>query len=145
VSLRIVDVEVPGGERGVLLLWWHRFITDSWGWELPAGRLDDLRTASAMSGTRVELIKITGTSRPGSLVPVAVALQAGDHERPVLVDDDYRAGLAWGLHRLRGLAQSHEPHCRWDGEEGGDDEEDRQSSTIHCSFVTPQGRNTSSG
>jgi len=66
VSLRMVDVEVPGGERfdhhvvrmphqasgtiihdpdrGVLLLWRHRFITDTWGWELPAGRLDEGET-----------------------------------------------------------------------------------------------------
>lgn len=66
LSLRMVDIEVPGGERfdhhvirmphqasgtivhdperGVLLLWRHRFITDSWGWELPAGRLDDGET-----------------------------------------------------------------------------------------------------
>jgi 8-oxo-dGTP pyrophosphatase MutT (NUDIX family) len=25
----------------VLLLWRHRFITDTWGWEIPAGALDD--------------------------------------------------------------------------------------------------------
>ena len=59
VGLRMVDVEIPGGERfehhvvrvprqaagcvvhdpdrGVLLLWRHRFITDTWGWEIPAG------------------------------------------------------------------------------------------------------------
>jgi 8-oxo-dGTP pyrophosphatase MutT (NUDIX family) len=58
----LVDVELPDGERfehhvlrmpapaagtvvtdperGVLLLWRHRFITDSWGWEIPAGRVD---------------------------------------------------------------------------------------------------------
>jgi hypothetical protein len=58
VGLGLVDVEVPGGarfehhvvrlpreavgtvvhdpQRGVLLLWRHRFITDSWGWEVPA-------------------------------------------------------------------------------------------------------------
>lgn len=62
VGLSLVDVEIPGGERfehhvvrmpfdasgtvvhdperGVLLLWRHRFITDSWGWEIPAGRVD---------------------------------------------------------------------------------------------------------
>ncbi len=62
VSLRLVDVEIPEGERfehhvvripgpaaacvvddperGVLLLWRHRFITDTWGWEVPAGRVD---------------------------------------------------------------------------------------------------------
>src|ERR1035437_8223803 len=26
--------------RGLLLLWRHRVITDSWGWEIPAGRID---------------------------------------------------------------------------------------------------------
>ena len=58
VSLRLVDVELPDGERfehhvvrlpvaaascviedperGFLLLWRHRFITDTWGWEVPA-------------------------------------------------------------------------------------------------------------
>jgi len=63
VNLSMVDVEVPGGERfdhhvvrmplpaagvvmfdperGVLLLWRHRFITDTWGWEIPAGRVDE--------------------------------------------------------------------------------------------------------
>lgn len=62
VRLTLVDVEVPDGERfehhvvrmpnqaagtvvydperGVLLLWRHRFITDTWGWEVPAGRID---------------------------------------------------------------------------------------------------------
>ena len=27
-------------DRGVLLLWRHRFVTDTWGWELPAGGVD---------------------------------------------------------------------------------------------------------
>jgi 8-oxo-dGTP pyrophosphatase MutT (NUDIX family) len=62
MSLGLVDVEIPGhtrfdhhvvrfpnpaagtvihdAERGVLLLWRHRFITDTWGWELPAGGVD---------------------------------------------------------------------------------------------------------
>jgi 8-oxo-dGTP pyrophosphatase MutT (NUDIX family) len=62
VRLSLVDVEIPGGERfehhvvrmphqaagaivydperGVLLLWRHRFITDTWGWEIPAGGID---------------------------------------------------------------------------------------------------------
>jgi 8-oxo-dGTP pyrophosphatase MutT (NUDIX family) len=33
-------VVVTDPERGVLLLWRHRFITDTWGWEVPAGRID---------------------------------------------------------------------------------------------------------
>jgi 8-oxo-dGTP pyrophosphatase MutT (NUDIX family) len=62
VSLHLVDVEVPGGARfehhvvrrglpaagvvvhdparGVLLLWRHRFSTRTWGWEIPAGRVE---------------------------------------------------------------------------------------------------------
>ncbi len=62
VSLRLADVELPDGdrfehhvvrlpgpaascviedsERGILLLWRHRFITDTWGYEVPAGRVD---------------------------------------------------------------------------------------------------------
>ena len=62
VRLCLADVEVPGlerfehhvvrvpleaagtvvydSERGVLLLWRHRFITDTWGWEIPAGRVE---------------------------------------------------------------------------------------------------------
>lgn len=70
LSLRLVDVEIPGEkrfekrfehhvvrfpadaagtvirdpDRGVLLLWRHRFITDTWGWEIPAGRIDEGET-----------------------------------------------------------------------------------------------------
>jgi 8-oxo-dGTP pyrophosphatase MutT (NUDIX family) len=62
VNLRLVDVELPDGNRfehhvvrtpyeaagtvvvdptrGVLLIWRHRFITDTWGWEIPAGHID---------------------------------------------------------------------------------------------------------
>ena len=61
VSLRLVDVEIPGGPRfehhvvrtprpavgvvvegpdGVLLLWRHRFISGTWGWEVPAGGVE---------------------------------------------------------------------------------------------------------
>jgi 8-oxo-dGDP phosphatase len=66
VNLHLVDVEVPQGprfdhhvvrmpqtaagtvvfdpDRGILLLWRHRFITDTWGWEVPAGRVDEGET-----------------------------------------------------------------------------------------------------
>ncbi|MCU1592772.1 MAG: hydrolase, partial [Frankiales bacterium] len=27
--------------RGVLLLWRHRFITRTWGWEIPAGKVEE--------------------------------------------------------------------------------------------------------
>jgi 8-oxo-dGTP pyrophosphatase MutT (NUDIX family) len=86
MTLALVDVEVPGGdrfdhhvvrfhqaaagtvvhdpERGVLLLWRHRFITDTWGWEIPAGRIEANETPehAAERETREE----TGW-RPGPL------------------------------------------------------------------------------
>jgi 8-oxo-dGTP pyrophosphatase MutT (NUDIX family) len=89
MNLRLVDVELPDGtrfehhvlrmpreasaavvydpERGVLLLWRHRFITDSWSWELPGGRVDDGESPeqSAARETREE----TGW-RPGPLRPI---------------------------------------------------------------------------
>jgi 8-oxo-dGTP pyrophosphatase MutT (NUDIX family) len=66
VRLALTDVEIPGVRRfehhvvrmpadaagtlvhdpdlGVLLLWRHRFVTDTWGWEVPAGRVDEGET-----------------------------------------------------------------------------------------------------
>lgn len=62
VNVDLDDVEVPGGQRfdhhvlrfprasvgavvvdddKVLLLWRHRFTTDRWGWEIPAGWADE--------------------------------------------------------------------------------------------------------
>ncbi len=89
VSLRLVDVEVPGGDRfehhvirrhlpaagtvvhdvarGVLLLWRHRFITDTWGWEVPAGRVE--QGEAAIEGAAREVLEETGW-RPGPLRPL---------------------------------------------------------------------------
>jgi 8-oxo-dGTP pyrophosphatase MutT (NUDIX family) len=86
VRLALTDIEVPGGrrfehhvvrmpaeaagavvhdrERGVLLLWRHRFATDSWGWEVPAGRIDVGETP--MQAAAREAFEETGW-RPGPL------------------------------------------------------------------------------
>lgn len=86
VRLTLVDVEIPGGERfdhhvvrlprqaagtvvrdpdrGFLLLWRHRFITDTWGWEIPAGMIDDGETAEEAG--RREALEETGWA-PGPL------------------------------------------------------------------------------
>jgi len=86
VNLHLVDVEVPGHERfehhvirvdypatgtvvfdrerGVLLLWRHRFITDAWGWEIPAGRVE--ADESVEDAAAREALEETGW-RPGPL------------------------------------------------------------------------------
>ena len=86
MSMALVDVEPPGHgrfehhvvrfpapaagvvvtdrERGVLLLWRHRFATDTWGWEIPAGRVDPGETLE--QGAAREVLEETGW-RPGPL------------------------------------------------------------------------------
>jgi 8-oxo-dGTP pyrophosphatase MutT (NUDIX family) len=86
VGLDLVDVEVPGGDRfehhvvraprpaagcvvhdpgrGVLLLWRHRFITGTWGWEVPAGGVD--RGETPEQACAREVLEETGW-RPGPL------------------------------------------------------------------------------
>jgi 8-oxo-dGTP pyrophosphatase MutT (NUDIX family) len=86
MRLVLTDVELPGGprfdhhvvryprpasgvvihdpDRGVLLLWRHRFTTDTWGWEIPAGGVEDGETPEA-AGAR-EALEETGW-RPGPL------------------------------------------------------------------------------
>lgn len=86
MRLVLVDVEIPGVERfdhhvvrypqpasgtvvhdpnrGVLLLWRHRFITDTWGWEIPAGRIEPGESAEQAAAR--ETLEETGW-RPGPL------------------------------------------------------------------------------
>ncbi len=89
MRLAMVDVEIPGvgrfdhhvlrmpaaasgtvihdPDRGILLLWRHRFITDTWGWEIPAGRIEagELPVAAAAR----EALEETGW-RPGAVRPL---------------------------------------------------------------------------
>jgi 8-oxo-dGTP pyrophosphatase MutT (NUDIX family) len=86
IDLRLVDVELPDGARfphhvvrmhrdavgvvavdaarGVLLIHRHRFVTDTWGWEIPAGAVDEGETLSEAAVR--ETIEETGW-RPGPL------------------------------------------------------------------------------
>jgi 8-oxo-dGTP pyrophosphatase MutT (NUDIX family) len=88
LDIRIADVELPDGrhldhrlirtppgagavvtddQRRVLLLWRHRFITDTWGWEIPVGRTEPGEDPAASAAREVE--EETGW-RPGPLRPL---------------------------------------------------------------------------
>ncbi|HWG63682.1 MAG TPA: NUDIX hydrolase [Streptosporangiaceae bacterium] len=85
LDIRIADVELPDGRHldhrwirtppgagvvavdrseRVLLIWRHRFITDTWGWEIPMGRVEDGESRIQAAGRECE--EETGW-RPGPL------------------------------------------------------------------------------
>jgi len=86
VCLDLVDVELPDGQRfeqhvvrmarpvagaavrdtagRVLLMWRHRHVTGSWGWEIPTGRVEDGESPEQAAAREVE--EETGW-RPGPL------------------------------------------------------------------------------
>lgn len=85
LDIRLADVEVSGGrhlahrliraapgagavvvdeQRRALLIWRHRFITDSWGWEVPIGGIKQGEDPAAAAAREVE--EETGW-RPGTM------------------------------------------------------------------------------
>ena len=88
LDVRVADVELPDGrhldhrlirtapgagavvtdeQRRVLLLWRHRFITGSYGWEIPIGKIEPGEDPAACAAREVE--EETGW-RPGPLRPL---------------------------------------------------------------------------
>jgi 8-oxo-dGTP pyrophosphatase MutT (NUDIX family) len=122
VNLRLVDVELPGGERfehhvvrlprpavgtvvhdpdrGVLLLWRHRFITDTWGWEVPAGRVEWDETDEQAAAR--ETLEETGW-RPGPLRPLTAWFPSNG-----LCDQRFSAYLADGAEHVGDPVDRHE-------------------------------------
>src|SRR5580693_10693628 len=85
LDIRMADVELPDGRhlehrlirtppgagavvtdqhQRVLLLWRHRFITGTWGWEIPIGKIDPGEDPAAAAARETE--EETGW-RPGPL------------------------------------------------------------------------------
>lgn len=86
MTLRIDDVEKPDGthtehevvrgpdaagmvvcddRRGILMIWRHRFMPDTWGWEIPGGAIDPGEAPE--QAARRECIEETGWSPTGQL------------------------------------------------------------------------------
>ncbi len=139
MTLTLVDVELPSGKRfehhvlripdeaaaavvfdpnrGVLMLWRHRFVTDSSGWELPAGRLDAGETPEQAAAR--ETLEETGwrpsaLRRLGSYFPLTGAVSqrfhvfvadGAEHERDP--DPDEAERVEWlPVPRLRELIRT---------------------------------------
>lgn len=111
MSLALVDVEPPGHERfehhvlrmpraaagtvvrdrataSVLLLWRHRFITDRWGWEIPAGGLD--------AGETPDEAAVRETVEESGWRPRSLELLVSYNPMPGGVDQTFHLFLAHG-------------------------------------------------
>jgi 8-oxo-dGTP pyrophosphatase MutT (NUDIX family) len=107
------DVEVPGGRHlnhkvihvapgagtvvvndadEVLLLWRHRFITDSWGYEIPIGKIE--AGEEAMAAAHRECVEETGWE-PGPLRPLLTV-----HPSNGLLDSAHHVYYAAGARHL---------------------------------------------
>ena len=115
MSMSLVEVEPPGSapfehhvvrmpraasgtvvwdaaRNAVLLLWRHRFITDRWGWEIPAGGLDEDEAPDV--GAARETLEESGW-RPRSL-----ELLASYNPMPGGVDQTFHLFLATGAEEV---------------------------------------------
>jgi 8-oxo-dGTP pyrophosphatase MutT (NUDIX family) len=75
-AVRLSDVAaavVLDAEQRVLMLWRHRFLTDTWAWELPMGIVEPGETPEHAAAREVE--EETGW-RPGPLEPLIYAQPA---------------------------------------------------------------------
>lgn len=101
VNLCLVDVQQPDGRRWeyhvvrlrhlavaavvndrqeVLMMWRHRFVTDSWAWELPMGLVEE--GESPEEAAVREVLEETGW-RPGPIKPL-IAEASGEGVRAAL-------------------------------------------------------------
>ncbi|MEX2212459.1 MAG: NUDIX hydrolase [Gaiellaceae bacterium] len=109
LALLLKDVELPDGTRfehhvvrmprhaaatvvrqgdEILLIWRHRVVTDAWGWEVPAGRME--AGESPEQAAIRETVEETGW-RPRGLRPLGAF-----HPMPGAVDQTFHAFLAYG-------------------------------------------------
>jgi 8-oxo-dGTP pyrophosphatase MutT (NUDIX family) len=92
-----ISFEAAGGvivdeQRRVLLLHRHRFITDTWGWEIPAGRVEPGETPEQAVGR--EAVEETGW-RPHALEPLGFS-----HPSNGQIEQTFRYFLGRGATRV---------------------------------------------
>lgn len=114
LRLTLVDVELPSGDRfehhvvrlpqpasatvirdparGILLLHRHRFVVDTWGWEVPAGRADP--GESPVDAAAREALEETGW-RPGPLRSLG-----SFHPVPGTIDQTFHVFVADGAEQV---------------------------------------------
>lgn len=126
LDIRLADVELPDGHRiahrlirtppgagcvvirdgQVLLLWRHRFITDTWGWEIPLGKIDSGEDPARAAARETE--EETGW-RPG---PLAFLLRV--EPTAGISDSAHHVYLADGGERTGPPADDYESdHVSW--------------------------------
>jgi len=127
VRLALVDVELPSGqrfehhvvrlprpasatvvrdpERGILLLRRHRFVVDSWAWEVPAGRID--AGESPEQAAARETVEETGW-RPGPLRSLGAF-----HPMPGTVDQTFHVFAADGAELVGGPDPDEVERVEW--------------------------------
>jgi 8-oxo-dGDP phosphatase len=136
ISLDLVDVEQPDGARyeqhvvrmarpvaatvitdagRALLMWRHRHVTDTWGWEIPSGRIEDgespedaaVREAEEETGWRPGRVRLLVASQPsnGSIDTVHYVFHGEAAERVAAPADHSEADrIEWvPLGDVRGL------------------------------------------
>jgi 8-oxo-dGTP pyrophosphatase MutT (NUDIX family) len=126
LDIRLADVELPDGRHlehrlirtppgagcvtvkdgRVLLLWRHRFITDTWGWEIPVGKIDPGEDPAHAAARETE--EETGW-RPGPLSPLLRV-----EPTPGISDSVHHIFLADGAERI-GLPEDdfESDHVSW--------------------------------
>jgi 8-oxo-dGTP pyrophosphatase MutT (NUDIX family) len=126
LDIRLADVELPDGRHlehrlirtppgagcvtlrdgQVLLLWRHRFITGTWGWEIPVGKIDPGEDPAAAAARETE--EETGW-RPGPLTPLLRI-----EPTPGLSDSVHHIFLADGAERTGPPQDDYESdHISW--------------------------------
>ncbi len=128
MTLRIDDVEKPDGshtehevvrgpdaaglialddERGILMIWRHRFMPDTWGWEVPGGAVDD--GESFEEAARREFVEESGWAADGP-----VRLLSRHHPSVGLVHQTFEIYLARGASYQSEPAEANEAvEVRW--------------------------------